>query len=177
MWPGCMCREQGMHIMHQHWQHACLRGQAGPRDQEGWRGQGRILPYLFLFNAYIIEHNAVWYTIHNAGKVLVPFINNILKIVVGGGNLRYVIVAHGLLFNSVTSGSQDFPLFGIDLFQLQLPFWLASMILITAKYSHSTFNKLYIKLLTHIKAFNFYNNSMREVLLILPFYRWRKDWG
>ena len=52
----------------------------------------------------------------------VPFINNILKIVVGGGNLRYVIVAHGLLFNSVTSGSQDFPLFGIDLFQLQLPF-------------------------------------------------------
>ena len=28
-------------------------------DEEGWRGQGRILPYLYVFNAYIIEHNAV----------------------------------------------------------------------------------------------------------------------
>ena len=56
------------------------------------------------------------------GRHSCTFINSILKIIVGGGNLRYIFVIHGLLFNSVTSGSQDFPLFGTDLFQLQLPF-------------------------------------------------------
>jgi len=46
--------------------------------------------YLYSFNVSIIRHNIVWYVIYICREdIHVSFINDNLKIVVGGKNLRY----------------------------------------------------------------------------------------